>query len=69
MGRSRIRTPVASWTALAIAAAMGTMAGMPAPVDGVFGSPISATSISGASVIAPLMSFDGPFDKLRTYSG
>ena len=46
-----MRDPVAPLTALAMAAAIGTMAGSPAPVDWVVGSPARTTSIWGVSVM------------------
>ena len=48
-GNSRKRTPVASKTALTIAAALGTEADSPAPIGGRCWRSISMTSIAGSS--------------------
>src|SRR5262245_32312651 len=50
-GTERSRAPVASYTALAIAAGMAQAIGSPAPHEGVPGRSISATSTLGASVM------------------
>lgn len=50
-GSSRRRAPVRSKTALAMAAAIGTITGSPAPVEGVVSSPTITVSMAGVSLV------------------